>query len=512
MNKSHLEALWKKRNHLLLFSLLAAALFLAICSKSSPLYPMNDWVDVHCFLTLGKGMLYGLVPYRDLYEQKGPVLYFLYAIVALFNRRSFLGQYLLEVITFGLFLYYSAKIAEIYLGNRWHRYLLIPVLAFVVGVSKPFSHGGSVEQICLFLFSYGLYTVLNACHQGRGLTKREAMINGILAGAAFWIKYTMMGFYAGLALFVLIWYLGTLRDKKLLLETIGRFLLGFGIVTGVVLLYFLLVGAVRDLFTCYFYNNLFLYPSESEESIFKIALNKVDAVLKNAPAFRLLIVLGLSYLLVWAKERPMDLTAVLMSLSALVLTTYMGKGYSYYGLVLSAYLIFGLIALASLAELIVHKTFPNGLSLPKLAQKLIICSLVLLCLGQTKSESQNTYLMDYSTIEMPQYQFAEYMHRTKDHPVLLNFGFLDGGFYYAADTLPSCRFFCTFNVNAPEMWDTQRAYVEAGAVDFVVTRNHTLEEYNIGSQYELVKTSSMYFEGKVYPYYLYALKETEALP
>lgn len=62
----------------LLFSLLAAGAALAVCSKSSFLYPLNDWVDVNCFFTVGRGMLHGLVPYRDLYEQKGT--YYLYRL------------------------------------------------------------------------------------------------------------------------------------------------------------------------------------------------------------------------------------------------------------------------------------------------------------------------------------------------------------------------------------------------------------------------------------------------
>ena len=73
-----------RKRCLLIYCFLTAALVLLFCSKSSPLYPMNDWVDVQCFMTLGKGMLNGLVPYVDLYEQKGPVLYFSYAIVSVF--------------------------------------------------------------------------------------------------------------------------------------------------------------------------------------------------------------------------------------------------------------------------------------------------------------------------------------------------------------------------------------------------------------------------------------------
>ena len=47
---------------LLGWSLLCACGMLLICSKSSPLYPMNDWVDVQCFFTVGRGILQGKMP------------------------------------------------------------------------------------------------------------------------------------------------------------------------------------------------------------------------------------------------------------------------------------------------------------------------------------------------------------------------------------------------------------------------------------------------------------------
>ena len=65
-----------------LFALLAAFLTITVCSKSSFLYPFNDWVDVNCFFTVGRGILHGLTPYRDLYEQKGPLTYLLFALAA----------------------------------------------------------------------------------------------------------------------------------------------------------------------------------------------------------------------------------------------------------------------------------------------------------------------------------------------------------------------------------------------------------------------------------------------
>ena len=48
------------------FAFLASFAVLAVCSKNSFLYSMNDWVDVNCFFTVGRGITRGLVPYRDL--------------------------------------------------------------------------------------------------------------------------------------------------------------------------------------------------------------------------------------------------------------------------------------------------------------------------------------------------------------------------------------------------------------------------------------------------------------
>lgn len=72
----------------LIFLLFSAIVTITLVSTCSPLYPFNPWDDANCFFTLGRGILHGLVPYRDLYEQKGPLLYFIYALVALLSEKS----------------------------------------------------------------------------------------------------------------------------------------------------------------------------------------------------------------------------------------------------------------------------------------------------------------------------------------------------------------------------------------------------------------------------------------
>ena len=491
----------KKNRILFLWSMLLSVLFIGLASKSSPLYPLNDWVDVNCFFTMGRGILDGLVPYRDLYEQKGPVLYFIYAIIALFSRNSFVGVYLLEVVTFGLFLYFSGMLAQLYQGSSKVVYFLVAILAAAVVTSWSFTHGGSVEQNMLFMLVYGMYSVVRAIREERGLSFREAFVNGIFAGIVLWVKYTTLGFYIGLALFVLIWYPSEKHAGKILLATIGQFLLGVGAVSAMVFGYFLIHGAVDDFMTVYFYNNLFLYPVETQGSKLELIENCLKSTLQYNGSYSWLITAGVFLFLLQLRSHWRDFLMAVLTFIGLTVGTYWGgRGYTYYGLILAIYTVFGLIALVKacqMAKLTLSKPLPAMVTLSAL-----VLSVALLA-NYAYDKSGNTYLMRYEKEGHPAYRFAQTINQVENAKIL-NYGFLDGGFYYAAGIDPNCKFFCTLNIDAPDMWSSQREAINNGEVDFVITRRYPLSSYSANSSgYRLVDEASFYFEGVDFTYYLY---------
>ncbi len=497
-----------KKHTLLLFSLAVSVVVIGICSKSSPLYPMNDWVDVHCFFTMGKSMLHGQILYQDLYEQKGPVLYFIYALVSLISSTSFWGVFLLEVSSFTVFLYYAAKTVMLYNKSLLFACISAVILAVMVATCPGFSHGGSVEQMCLGLMTYGIYSLMACFLEKRELTVRETLVNGVFAGMIFWIKFTMLGFYVGLCLTVLVYYSFYVKDFKKLLKTIAVFLGGFGIVTAVVLLYFICTGALNDLFTAYFYNNLFLYPSEAETSKLDQILFCLKWGLFYNGGLSWLIYLGGAWLILTFVKQPMQLFCAVTTFAGLMGLTYFGgknimHGYGYYDLVLAVFMVFGLCAIGWVLSL-----FAVPLEIPwkKYFLPPVLAILLLVSAVGSLRFGRNTYLMAYEKEDMPQYKFAQIINQL-DSPTLLNYGFLDGGFYYAADVVPNCRFFCNFNVAAPDMWETQWQAMWDGEFDFVVTRQSCLPA--TFSKYQLVSVAEMMFEGIDFTYYLYQLKDTD---
>ena len=84
-----------KKYGLIIWSFVCAAVILLFTTRSSVLFLCNNWDDANSYFSMGKGMMNGLVIYRDLYDQKGPYLYLLYGIAYLISHKTFFGVFLL---------------------------------------------------------------------------------------------------------------------------------------------------------------------------------------------------------------------------------------------------------------------------------------------------------------------------------------------------------------------------------------------------------------------------------
>ena len=94
-----------KRAFPALLALLCATLALLIATTSSPLYAANFWTDTNIYFTIGRGMTRGLMPYRDLFDHKGPLVFMLYALGAAISDTSFIGVFILEALSLAAAVY-----------------------------------------------------------------------------------------------------------------------------------------------------------------------------------------------------------------------------------------------------------------------------------------------------------------------------------------------------------------------------------------------------------------------
>ena len=166
-----------------LFCLLTAAVLMTLFSRSSFLYPFNNWSDTNVYMTIGREMLRGAVPYRDLFDHKGLLWYFIYAAANLISTSSYLGLYLIEVLSFSFFLFYSEKTLELFWPSVWSLACL-PVLGCLITVSDAFGMGGSAEEIHLAFAAAGMYYLIRFIRDTRTENMSWPVVfgNGVLAG------------------------------------------------------------------------------------------------------------------------------------------------------------------------------------------------------------------------------------------------------------------------------------------------------------------------------------------
>lgn len=476
----------------IIFLFVFSALAITICSKSSPLYPLNNWDDANCFFTVGKSILDGKVIYKDIFEQKGPLLYFIYSLACLISYNTFVGAYLIEIISCFFFLLFSAKIILLFCNQK--AVFLIPALGTVVFASPAFEQGGSAEELCLPFIAFGLYTGIKAIMLNRQIRKRDWLILGITSGAVLWIKFSLLGFYIGFGLYMLYFY-----KKNKWYKQIGSgllfLLLGEIIIAAPIFIYFIANNALYYLFEVYFYCNLFYYTVNDYGSKFlSLFLNLnggFDSFLFYFGTGFLFIALSLIYTHYRSKKL---FSFYLITLVFSFLLIYVGgRRYAYYSLILAAFLPMSVVFIYKM----IPKVFRFLRKLKKPFVEIFAGIVFVLSVGLMYLCSPNTYMMWYTKEQLPQYQFDKIISQ-KEGATVLNYEFLDGGFYTVSGINPEYRFFCALNI--PVSQEEQDKYIADAKPDFIITRDKPLES----DQY--IYKGSVKFEARkdvFNTYYLY---------
>jgi len=516
---------------LLLLCFLVAFGTITVCSRSSFLYPMNDWVDANCFFTVGKSMMNGLVVYRDLFEHKGPFLYVLHGLAWLISHDTFLGVYILEVIACTFFLYYSCKSASLFLPEKT-AWLVIPLSAVLIYTSPAFCQGDSVEELSMPFLAYAVWVGFRALTRNTEIRPREYLIIGICSGLVFWSKFIIVGFYIGWFILPAARYI-LKKEYKKLFRAVLMVAAGVLISTVPFVIYFGLNNAIDDWVNVYLVGNLFLYnqldgASSTLGQNMKMGINEmfydnrvtylacVFGLLwfflrkKDKPVKSLASTAFLTWLFGWTGgqfhlfgllyliRKKADTLAAYMG--AMLFTTFFftymgGQDHAYYAFVFSVFVPFGVVAgldlLFDLAP-VLKQTLTKRL-MPAVCA--VAAVLAAFCL------TPNRPFMRVDRSELPQYQFKEIIEEV-EAPTILNYDFLDGGFYLTTNTVPNCKAFCKLNIPLEGMESLQDTYVREGLCDFVITHGLPMEF----DRYELVKESSFATSAGTSTYYLYRLK------
>ena len=495
-------------------SLLCALLALLFATSSSPLYATNFWTDTNIYFTIGRGMTRGLMPYRDLFDHKGPLLFILYALGALVSDASFAGVFLLQVLSLACTLFIGWRIVCLY-GEGRLTLAAIPLTAIVSVTCTAYTQGGSAEEFCLPALALGLLCALLRMREGSACSRagRLCALLGAATGWVFSIKYTDCGLFFGLAFLLLCWEARACSLPRAVRSALCM-AAGFAAILLPQALYLAANGALGDCVSVYFIQNIFDYGGEPMSLTGHVynALAYLRTQSAANPAVAGLAMLGCAWTFgeaAWRRQRGFlfETLAAPVAAGLLLLFAYWGEmAHPYYALVFAALVPLGLAPLGALARVVdrLPANALSGRSRPSAGRVAFIAAcapalvLTLAVAPACRALCAAVPLMDVRREDMAQTVFAQIINE-EENPTLLDLCSLDQGFYLAAGVTPNVRYFADNNLNTEEKRAAIEGYLANGAAQFVVAVYR-----EIGEGYELIAEHSSPFDlNDMRPYKLY---------
>lgn len=508
-------------------------LLMLLLTRSSFLYPYNNWDDSNSYFSMGKSMFHGILIYRDIFDQKGPYLYFLYGLCSLVSGTTFRGVFLMEILLGAADLLLIGRILKLFCRPQTAAFLS-PILLACMCASKSFYWGGCAEEICLPFLLFPLYVLLRTLQHRRrtGFSPRDVFLSGLCCGFVFCVKFTLMGFFLGFALSVIL----TCRSFREFAKLAGWFLLGTLLPFVPWVIYFGITGGLDDWYRVYIYTNVFLYSdfganshgASASQKIYDLAKLLYWLILDNLQYF-IFVIAGLLWMLLRKGASFAERIAPALMFTLTFLFIYIGGAHlPYYAFPLTAFAVTGMAGAGVLldriaARVVLQKSIPAnearkaGSSRRTAGNTMLVTAGILLSLVISYAVILRcSWNMDYLGTPKDQIfltSFTEDINKDreagivdKDHTTLLNIGCLDSGLYTTTGIYPTCYWFQTQTLPGGEVDREQLSYILEGRTDYIVARDSYPGA--IFEHYEQIDEFHQTLQPQDFTYYLFR-KKTE---
>jgi len=299
-----------------------------------PTSPINMPIpgrDSGVFLYMGWRILNGEIPYRDVWDHKPPLIYFLNALGLGLTNNSRWGVWVIEFIALFIAAYFGYKLIKKAFGTTAAVFSIVLGLLTLISVING---GNFTTEYTLPLQFASLWLIYDVDRkEGR---KWKIILIGLLGAIAFFTKQTSIGVWLAILVFVSIKQLASRNYKRLGYELV---LLAAGGIAITIFLaaYFGLNQALLDFWDAAFRYN-FIYVASVTSFVYRLAPILVG--LQHLATFGLIQVsfigFALTVVLLFHKRTAIDKQLALLTIAVidlpleLLLVSTSGNMFSHY--------------------------------------------------------------------------------------------------------------------------------------------------------------------------------------
>lgn len=295
-----------------------AVIYLLLCSGyTSPLFPGMMNYDSGIFMMVGKGILEGKELYTEIFDHKGPILFWIEALGMLGGRN---GIFIIQTVFMSVNLYLVDRIAKIW--KRTEKEIWVIRIATLIVLAYPLSNGNLSEEYSLPFIYLPLYLFFKDWFDGKQPKKLHSYLYGICFGILAFVRINN-----GITICAIVacWIVILMGNKKWN-ELIGHLLVGAaGIFTIAfpIMLYFGIKGTFYDMIYATFLFNV----KYSAKMNFLSNFSSKSTIAHMVILFSPLLFSGLLFIVKCKKDVLLALEFILL---ANILTLFLGYGYNHY--------------------------------------------------------------------------------------------------------------------------------------------------------------------------------------
>jgi hypothetical protein len=228
-------------------------------SPTNVFFDNANIVDSSVFLYIGKSMLNGMLPYKDLFDHKGIILYFIEYLGFVVGFGNSVGVWIIELLNIMLTSFFLFKIACEFSKSK--TICLLSVYIVLQFCSLGYFEGGNfVEEYALPWIALSLYYVVRFL-KNKSYKNWEIIIIGSCFAIVFFLRVNMVGLWAPLVFCVLIEFINAKKYVDIL-KCIVFFVLGCFIIVIPIYVYLILSRSFNEMIECYFKFNFSYTSSE----------------------------------------------------------------------------------------------------------------------------------------------------------------------------------------------------------------------------------------------------------
>ncbi len=463
-------------------------------SNDSPFFGLAHRIDSAWFYMEGKAFLYGLRPYVEFTDFKGPIIWLFYGIGWLISPLDYHGMYVVSGVLYAVTLFFNYKTANVFLQSE--KRSLAATLPMIFVYFFPWFHFETrSEDLMLPFVAISLYALFKRLYAEERDDRADFMMLGGCFTVLVLMKYNVAA-VQGVMILVALW--DQYKHKRGLALPFGWMIIISVVIAAPFIIYFIATDTLGAFFHNYFvlaYETVTLENSDSPSYMQDLA-----GILADYRKIVFIVVVFVSGMLLSLKLKRYKYVPVAIAMLFIAMMTRHNVWNYYYGVCYTFVLYLFIVVLLAYNK----QTRRVGYGLLT-AYIILYCLYGNLIVGELRQNTIFTHNDDRVAFQ----EISDVM-KGVDHPRLLSYECQEFGFGVMYGALPAGDQFAYPNGGTPPMIRDHRKILTDRKADFVVTycRDDQPEKLKVlreieAAGYEL-RLKRMYMNQ---PFYIYEKKK-----